>query len=100
MISEFEKILNNSSDLKSVEMILLAYLEKVRKIEKRERIGLVSGSVFSDGEEYVKRNIEILHNRTEKVRKTHNCIFHWSAILQSMNIANIQRRTSLSHKSI
>ena len=72
MISEFEKILNNSSDLKSVEMTLLAYLEKVRKIEKRERIGFVSGSVFSDGEENVKRNIKILHNRTEKVRKTHN----------------------------
>lgn len=72
MISEVEKILHNSSDLKSVEKTLLAYLEKLRNIKKRERIGFVSGIVFSDGEEYVKRNIKILHDRTDKVRKKHN----------------------------
>lgn len=63
------QVLTNATTLKEVKDLLLPLLKETHTKEKR--LGYVAGIIFSDGPLHVKRNIQLLMDYTEFLRKQH-----------------------------
>lgn len=61
-----------ASSLEEVENAFLAFIEKVKIETGSDRIGYVAGTIYSDGEEHIARNIARLAGYTEQLSNRHN----------------------------
>lgn len=71
MNKELQMNLADVANLAEVQMTVLALLKATRNAEGNERLGFVSGSVFSDGPDMVQTNIRRLAAYTDKMREQH-----------------------------
>ncbi len=65
------KHINKANSLSEVRNALIKALEEIKNTREITHIGYVSGIVSSDGIEYIKRNIQVLGQYTEKLKNIH-----------------------------
>lgn len=66
MKSRFDEQLQNAQSLSEVRDKVIALLQELRKEQKQ--LAYVAGTIFSDGAEFVQRNISRLDDLTDKLR--------------------------------
>ncbi len=70
MKSDLVHVLEKVQNVDEVRAAVLTLLKEMREVRKFDRIGFVSGIIFSEGIQFKKRNLNRLSAYTQKLQKT------------------------------